>query len=70
MSYVDDLLAAYRKFVALPWQQNLAPRSGCDDRSTGVHHHRPEPSLGRISIVAASPGRRPSARRQPSAWRG
>lgn len=25
MSYVDDLLAAYRKFVALPWQQNLAP---------------------------------------------
>ncbi len=24
MSYVDDLLAAYRKFVALPWQQNLA----------------------------------------------
>jgi hypothetical protein len=25
MSYVDDLLAAYRKFVSLPWQQNLAP---------------------------------------------
>lgn len=25
MSYVDDLLAAYRRFVALPWQQNLAP---------------------------------------------
>ncbi len=25
MSYVDDLLGAYRKFVALPWQQNLAP---------------------------------------------
>lgn len=25
MSYVDDLLTAYRKFVALPWQQNLAP---------------------------------------------
>ena len=25
MSYVDDLLAAYAKFVALPWQQNLAP---------------------------------------------
>lgn len=25
MSYVDDLLAAYRTFVALPWQQNLAP---------------------------------------------
>jgi hypothetical protein len=25
MSYVDDLVAAYRKFVALPWQQNLAP---------------------------------------------
>jgi hypothetical protein len=25
VSYVDDLLAAYRKFVALPWQQNLAP---------------------------------------------
>lgn len=25
MSYVDELLAAYRKFVALPWQQNLAP---------------------------------------------
>ena len=24
MSYVDDLLAAYAKFVALPWQQNLA----------------------------------------------
>ncbi len=25
MSYVEDLLAAYRRFVALPWQQNLAP---------------------------------------------
>ncbi len=25
MSYVDDLLDAYRKFVSLPWQQNLAP---------------------------------------------
>lgn len=25
MSYVEDLLAAYRTFVALPWQQNLAP---------------------------------------------
>lgn len=25
MSYIDELLAAYRKFVALPWQQNLAP---------------------------------------------
>lgn len=25
MSYVDDLVAAYRKFVALPWQPNLAP---------------------------------------------
>lgn len=25
MSYVDDLLAAYDKFVALPWQHNLAP---------------------------------------------
>jgi hypothetical protein len=25
MSYVDDLLAAYAQFVALPWQQNLAP---------------------------------------------
>lgn len=25
MSYVDELLTAYRKFVALPWQQNLAP---------------------------------------------
>jgi len=24
MSYVDDLLDAYQKFVALPWQQNLA----------------------------------------------
>ncbi len=24
MSYVDELLAAYRKSVALPWQQNLA----------------------------------------------
>lgn len=25
MSYVDGLLGAYRKFVALPWQQTLAP---------------------------------------------
>lgn len=25
MSYVDKLLTAYRKFVSLPWQQNLAP---------------------------------------------
>lgn len=25
MSYVDDLLTAYAKFVALPWQRNLAP---------------------------------------------
>lgn len=25
MSYVDELVAAYRKFVALPWSQNLAP---------------------------------------------
>jgi hypothetical protein len=25
MSYVDELLAAYRKFVALSWQQTLAP---------------------------------------------
>ncbi len=25
MSYVDDLLSAYRRFVSLPWQQNLAP---------------------------------------------
>lgn len=25
MSYVEDLLAAYRSFVALPWQQSLAP---------------------------------------------
>lgn len=24
MSYVDDLLASYRRFVALPWQDNLA----------------------------------------------
>lgn len=24
MSYVDELLEAYRRFVALPWQQNLA----------------------------------------------
>ena len=24
MSYVDDLLDAYQKFVVLPWQQNLA----------------------------------------------
>lgn len=24
MSYVDELLAAYRRFVSLPWQQNLA----------------------------------------------
>jgi hypothetical protein len=25
MSYVDDLLEAYRKFVSLPWEENLAP---------------------------------------------
>ncbi|MHB8290593.1 MAG: hypothetical protein ACYDEY_15470 [Acidimicrobiales bacterium] len=25
MSYIDDLLDAYRRFVALPWQENLAP---------------------------------------------
>ena len=25
MSYVEDLLAAYRRFVAVPWQQTLAP---------------------------------------------
>jgi hypothetical protein len=25
MSYVEDLLAAYQRFVALPWQQTLAP---------------------------------------------
>jgi hypothetical protein len=25
VSYVEELLAAYRRFVALPWQQNLAP---------------------------------------------
>lgn len=25
MSYIDDLLEAYRRFVALPWQQTLAP---------------------------------------------
>ena len=25
MSYVDELLDAYAKFVALPWQENLAP---------------------------------------------
>ena len=25
MSYIDELLAAYRSFVSLPWQQNLAP---------------------------------------------
>ncbi|MBJ7470364.1 MAG: hypothetical protein JHD16_03645 [Solirubrobacteraceae bacterium] len=25
MSYVEDLLMAYRRFVALPWQQTLAP---------------------------------------------
>jgi Domain of unknown function (DUF1788) len=25
VSYVEDLLGAYRKFVALPWQQSLAP---------------------------------------------
>lgn len=24
MSYVDELVAAYRRFVSLPWQQNLA----------------------------------------------
>ena len=25
MSYVDDLVSAYRTFVALPWPDNLAP---------------------------------------------
>lgn len=25
MSYIDGLLVAYRRFVSLPWQQNLAP---------------------------------------------
>jgi hypothetical protein len=25
VSYVDDLLSAYARFVALPWQENLAP---------------------------------------------
>jgi len=25
VSYIDDLLAAYARFVALPWQENLAP---------------------------------------------
>lgn len=25
MSHVDELVASYRSFVALPWQQNLAP---------------------------------------------
>jgi hypothetical protein len=25
LSYIDELLAAYRSFVTLPWQQNLAP---------------------------------------------
>lgn len=25
MSYVDDLLESYRRFVALPWQTNVAP---------------------------------------------
>jgi len=25
VSYIDELLAAYRSFVSLPWQQNLAP---------------------------------------------
>lgn len=25
MSYVDDLLVSYRRFVALPWQSNVAP---------------------------------------------
>lgn len=25
MSYIDELLAAYARFVALPWQENLAP---------------------------------------------
>lgn len=24
MSYIDDLIESYRRFVALPWQQNLA----------------------------------------------
>jgi hypothetical protein len=25
VSYVDDLIASYRRFVALPWQQSVAP---------------------------------------------
>lgn len=25
MSYIDDLLAAYARFLVLPWQQNIAP---------------------------------------------
>lgn len=25
MSYVEDLISAYRRFVALPWQQSVAP---------------------------------------------
>jgi hypothetical protein len=25
VSYIDELVEAYRKFVALPWQKNLAP---------------------------------------------
>lgn len=25
MSYADDLVASYRRFVALPWQRNVAP---------------------------------------------
>lgn len=25
MSYVDDLIASYRRFVVLPWQHNVAP---------------------------------------------
>ena len=25
MSYVDDLVASYRRFVALPWQRSVAP---------------------------------------------
>ena len=32
MSYIDELLTAYRKFVSLPWQQNLASAERvCDD---------------------------------------
>lgn len=40
VSYVDELLAAYRKFVALPWQQNLAPPQRVSERR-GRAHERP-----------------------------